>query len=96
MKIGPTLFKYHTRRTHMIYTGTIKGNVIEFDSRLPFDDGLQVVVDIIPPSVPSKGSPQAWLTYFAGTVTDEEADIILSGARECRQIDRKLWETPDS
>jgi hypothetical protein len=77
----------------MVYTGTIKGNVIEFDSHLPFDDGLQVVVDITPPSIPSKGSPQAWLTYFAGTATDEEADIILFGAQECRQIDQKLWNS---
>ena len=44
---------------NMPYTGIIKGNVIEFESHLPFTDGLQVVVDIIAPSL-SKGSPQTW------------------------------------
>ena len=75
----------------MTYTGTIKGNVIVFDHRLPFDDGLQVVVNIVTLSQP-KSSPQAWLTFLAGTLNDEEADLVLRGAQECRTIDRTIWE----
>jgi hypothetical protein len=75
----------------MPYTGTIKGNVIEFDQELPFSDGVQVVVDITAPSPPPKGSPQAWLTYFAGTLSADEAELILAGASECRTIDQALW-----
>ena len=76
----------------MTYTGTIKGNVIIFDHRLPYADGLQVVVSITSPS-PPKNSPQAWLTLFAGTLSDEEAEHILQGAQECRTIDSNLWGT---
>ena len=79
----------------MTYTGTVKGNVIEFDQRLPFSDGLQVVVDITPPSS-RKSSPQAWLTYFAGTLSSDEAELILTGANECRTIDHTLWFSPES
>lgn len=80
----------------MTYTGTIKGNEIIFAQRLPFTDGLQVVVQIVsffpaaPP--PKKNSPQAWLTFFAGTVNADEAELILHGAQECRAIDTKMWE----
>lgn len=38
--------------------GTIKGRAIEFQQRLPFYDGAQVVVDIRPP-LPRPISPQA-------------------------------------
>ena len=75
----------------MTYTGTVKGNVIEFDQQLPFADGLQVAVDITPPPPLRKGSPQAWLTYFAGTSSTDEAERILTGANECRNIDHALW-----
>ena len=66
----------------MTYTGTIKGNKIEFDRMLPFTDA------------PPRNSPQAWLTFFAGTLSDDEAELILHGAEECRTIDAKMWETP--
>ena len=79
----------------MTYTGTVKGNVIEFDQRLPFTDGLKVVVDITPPS-PRKSSPQAWLTYFSGTASSDEAELILTGANECRTIDHALWSSSES
>jgi hypothetical protein len=79
----------------MIYTGTIKDNVIIFEHRLPFADGLQVSVNIVAFS-PPKGSPQAWLTLFAGTVSTEEADRILQGARECRTVDPVMWEPAES
>lgn len=78
----------------MTYTGTIKGNVIEFDHRLPFTDGLQVVVNILSTS-PPRNSPQAWLTFLAGTLSDDEAELILQGAEECRTIDAKMWESPE-
>ncbi|MCP4400757.1 MAG: hypothetical protein GY801_26080 [bacterium] len=80
----------------MTYTGTIKGNVIEFGQQLPFSDGVQVVVDISPPPPLRKGSPQAWLTYFAGTLSADEAELILTGANECRTIDHALWSSSDS
>jgi hypothetical protein len=75
----------------MTYMGTIKGNKIEFHERLPFTEGLQVVVEIIP-DVPHKGSPQAWLTFLAGTLNEKEAELILKGAQECRQIDWEIWK----
>ncbi len=73
----------------MTYTGTIKGNVIEFERVLPFTEGLQVVVNIVS-TAPPRNSPQAWLTFFAGTLSDEEAELILQGAEECRTIDSKM------
>jgi hypothetical protein len=79
----------------MIYTGTVKDNVIIFEHRLPFVDGLQVSVNIVASS-PPKGSPQAWLTVFAGTVSAEEARLIGQVAQECRTIDQTLWDSPES
>lgn len=80
----------------MTYTGTIKGNEIIFAQRLPFTDGLQVVVQIVslfPAAPPPKNSPQAWLTFFAGTVNADEAELILQGAQECRAVDANMWES---
>ena len=79
----------------MTYTGTIKGNAIEFEQLLPFTDGLQVVVNI-QSTFPPRNSPQAWLTFLAGTLTDDEAELIAQGAQECRTIDSNLWEASES
>ncbi len=67
----------------MIYTGTIKGNAIEFDRSFPFNEGEQVRIDITPYPRIRKGSPQTWLTYFAETLNDTEAEIMLPGANRC-------------
>jgi hypothetical protein len=80
----------------MIYTGTIHGKSIQFDQKLPFTDGEQVVVDIHPPASPRKGSPQAWLTHLAGTLTPDEGERILAGASACRTIDATLWSSSES
>jgi hypothetical protein len=80
----------------MTYTGIIHGTTIQFDQQLPFTDGVQVEVDIYPPTSPRKGSPQAWLTHLAGTLTHDEAERILSGVTACRTIDHTLWSTSES
>ena len=80
----------------MTYTGTIHGTSIRFDQQLPFTEGEQVVVEICPPASPRKGSPQAWLTHLAGTLTPEEGERILAGASACRNIDETLWSSSDS
>ena len=80
----------------MTYTGTIHGTTIQFNQQLPFTDGVQVVVEIRPPASPRKGSPQAWLTHLAGTLTPDEAERILSGATACRTIDHALWSSSES
>jgi hypothetical protein len=97
----PTSAYVEQQRSHrMTYTGTIKGNEIIFEQRLPFTDGLQVVVHIVstfpPLPFPTKNSPQAWLKLFAGTVNDDEAELILQGAQECRTVDAKMWESSES
>ncbi len=79
----------------MTYTGTVYGNTIRFEKRLPFQEGLHVEVNIIP-TFPKKGSPQAWLELFAGSASAEDADTVLSEAQKCRQIDWELWELPTS
>lgn len=79
----------------MTCTGTVKGNRIEFDHTLPFTEGLQVVVNIMS-SPPIKGSPQAWLTLFAGTADQDEAELVLAGVRYCRTIDAALWESSET
>jgi len=78
----------------MIYTGTVRGNTIELNEPLPFDEGLPVQVEILPGSKPRKNSPQAWL-QFAGTLSDAEAEEIRRNAQECRQIDWEIWKESD-
>ncbi len=80
----------------MTYTGTIHGISIQFDRQLPFTEGAQVVVDIRPPASPRKGSPQAWLTHLAGTLTPDEGERILAGAGAGRNIDDALWSSSES
>lgn len=80
----------------MTYTGIIHGTSIQFERSLPFMDGAKVVVDIRPSEAPRKGSPQAWLTRMAGTLTSDEAECILSGANACRTIDGALWSPTQS
>ncbi|GAK54390.1 hypothetical protein U14_05675 [Candidatus Moduliflexus flocculans] len=70
----------------MTYTGTIHGNTIRFEERLPFQEGLHVEVNIVS-TFPRKGSPQAWLELFAGSASADEAALVLAGAQRCRQID---------
>jgi len=80
----------------MIYTGTIHGTTIQLDQSLPFTDGMQVEIDIRLPASPCKGSPQAWLTHIAGTLTADEAERIRTGAAACRTIDAELWASSES
>ena len=80
----------------MTYTGTIHGTTIQFDQQLPFTDGAQVVVEIRPPVSSRKGSPQAWLTHLARTLTPDEGERILAGATACRIIDAALWSSSKS
>ncbi|MCP4404578.1 MAG: hypothetical protein GY801_45660 [bacterium] len=54
------------------------------------------MVDIRPPSSPRKGSPQAWLTHLAGTLTSDEGERILAGTAACRSIDAALWPSSES
>ena len=74
----------------MTRTGTIVGRSIEFDEPLPMRDGTRVQVHITPTATPRRGSPEAVLRA-AGTLTDEEADLILRCASDCRRIDESLW-----
>lgn len=77
----------------MSYSGTVYGQTIRFQERLPFQEGVRVEVTIMP-TAPRKGSPQAWLELFAGSASADEAEMVLTGAQKCRQIDGELWEQP--
>ena len=74
----------------MVRRGTVHDNIIELDDPLPFADGTRVAVDVAPAARHARGSPQAVLE-LAGTLTAEEAEEIMAGARACRQIGWSLW-----
>jgi hypothetical protein len=76
----------------MTQKGTIRGNKIEMDDPIALPTGTRVEVEITPEPAVRKGSPEAILR-LAGTLTDEEAEMILAGARSCRSIDPDLWRT---
>ena len=67
----------------MTQKGTVRGNQIELDGPVALPTGTRVDVEITPESAVRKGSPEAVLR-LAGTLTDQEAEAILAGARSCR------------
>ncbi|MBM3211612.1 hypothetical protein FJZ33_05300 [Candidatus Poribacteria bacterium] len=75
----------------MEYKGVVKGNIIEFENPLPFENGARVEVFLTLEKKPRKGSPQAIL-QLTNTLTSEEAETILRASRECRSIDQELWK----
>ncbi|CUU35835.1 hypothetical protein GXSOP10_1225 [Armatimonadetes bacterium GXS] len=75
----------------MIVKGTVRGKLIELDEPLPLAEGTRVEVTVTPETKPRKGSPEAVL-QLAGTLTPEEAEIIMQGVQAVRQIDWELWE----
>jgi hypothetical protein len=75
----------------MDYKGIVKGNIIELEKPLPFEEGTRVEVSVKLEPKPRKGSPKAIL-QLAGTLTYEEAEAILKAARECRRIDQEIWK----
>ncbi|GBC90417.1 MAG: hypothetical protein N2045_11285 [Fimbriimonadales bacterium] len=75
----------------MIVKGTVRGKLIELDEPLPLAEGTRVEVTVTPETKPRKGSPEAVL-QLAGTLTPEEAEIIMQGVQAIRQIDWELWE----
>ena len=73
----------------MSYWGTVRGNEIALDQPLPFADGTRVAVIVTPETEePRRGSPKAVLA-LAGSLTEEEAEMIADLAQSCRRID---WE----
>lgn len=44
----------------------------------------------IDPDSPRRGSPEAVLK-LVGTLTPDEAELIMQGASACRRIDPSLW-----
>jgi hypothetical protein len=74
----------------MRYIGTIRGNQIEVDGRLALPDGTRVRVSVEAESAPPRSSPEAILT-LAGTLTEQEADLIERTANACRKLDGSLW-----
>jgi len=75
----------------LIVKGTVRGKLIELDEPLPLAEGTRVEVTVTPETKPRKGSPEAVL-QLAGTLTPEEAEIIMQGVQAVRQIDWELWE----
>jgi hypothetical protein len=75
----------------LIVKGTVRGKLIELDEPLPLAEGTRVEVTVTPETKPRKGSPEAVL-QLAGTLTPEEAEIIMQGVQAIRQIDWELWE----
>jgi hypothetical protein len=78
----------------MTYEGILRGKTIELEDQPALPDGSRVTVDVLPEAAPRKGSPQAIL-QLVGTLTDEEAELILAGAKLARQVDPHLWEQPE-
>lgn len=75
----------------MGYTGTLRGNQIELDEAPSLPDGTRVRVSIAA-EPPGRGSPEAVLE-LAGTLSDEEAESLLSVVRASRHIDSEMWNT---
>lgn len=74
----------------MTYSGKVINGTIVLDNGGELPEGAEVRVEITAASAPRPGSP-AWALQFAGTLTDDEADLIMHGAQACRVIDPGLW-----
>jgi len=76
----------------VVYQGTVQGNRIELDERLPLEEGTRVTVEVSVEGKLRRGSPRS-LLRLAGTLTPEEAEAILEATQVCRKIDASLWSS---
>jgi len=76
----------------MSYKGTVIEGRLELDEPVTLLSGTRVEVNVAPQAELRRGSPQAIL-QMAGSLSEEDADALLQGAQQCRQIDQSLWES---
>lgn len=74
----------------MVYHGRLHGRRIELDETPAIPEGSRVRVNLLLEAGSLRSSPEAVLR-LAGTLSDAEAETILRGSQECRQVDASLW-----